>query len=233
MLGLGGGLPADELFPRAAITDAFLKVIRAPSCPALQYGWPEGDAVLRSSNRPTFRSGCTTQWCAETPPFRHALLRGSSPLPRTTRPCSHAGKATSRATGSTSHERSSMRTARRDVSRAGGGDRIPRGTDSRAAGADSRRREGDHRPGEALRVAGESDHARGGTGCAGRERLRVRAKSIRPRAKSIRPRAKIGHARAKLVLTRGDRGKEGANGRRQEAQAIFRGKSSFVRAEET
>jgi hypothetical protein len=137
MLGLGGGLPADELFPRAAITDAFLKVIRAPSCPALQYGWPEGDAVLRSSNRPTFRSGCTTQWCAETPPFRHALLRGSSPLPRTTRPCSHAGKATSRATGSTSHERSSMRTARRDVSRAGGGDRIPRG--SPAGGSASRR----------------------------------------------------------------------------------------------
>ena len=48
MLGLGGGLPADELFPRAAITEAFLRVIRAPSCPALQYGWPEGDAVLRS-----------------------------------------------------------------------------------------------------------------------------------------------------------------------------------------
>ena len=43
-----------EVFPRTssfrgrAITEAFLEVIRAPSCPALQYGWPEGDADLRA-----------------------------------------------------------------------------------------------------------------------------------------------------------------------------------------
>ena len=39
-------------------------------------------------NRPTFRSGCTTPMVcrnSSVPPFRHALLRGSSPLPRTTR----------------------------------------------------------------------------------------------------------------------------------------------------
>jgi 2-aminoadipate transaminase len=46
-IALGGGLPAEELFPRAQIVTAFLEAIRAPACPALQYGWPEGDLKLR------------------------------------------------------------------------------------------------------------------------------------------------------------------------------------------
>ena len=46
-IALGGGFPAEELFPRAGIVAAFLDAIRVPACPALQYGWPEGDAGLR------------------------------------------------------------------------------------------------------------------------------------------------------------------------------------------
>jgi 2-aminoadipate transaminase len=47
VLALGGGLPAEEMFPRSQIADAFLASLRVPSCPALQYGWPEGDPGLR------------------------------------------------------------------------------------------------------------------------------------------------------------------------------------------
>ncbi len=42
---LGGGLPADELFPRRALHDAFNRAVTSPT--ALQYGWPEGARRLR------------------------------------------------------------------------------------------------------------------------------------------------------------------------------------------
>ncbi len=44
---LAGGLPAAELFPRTELASAFLSVVSEPRCSALQYGWPEGDPVLR------------------------------------------------------------------------------------------------------------------------------------------------------------------------------------------
>ncbi len=44
---MGGGLPAEELFPRAELAQAFLEVLSEPRCSALQYGWPEGDPDLR------------------------------------------------------------------------------------------------------------------------------------------------------------------------------------------
>ncbi|HEY2509279.1 MAG TPA: PLP-dependent aminotransferase family protein [Polyangiaceae bacterium] len=47
-IGLAGGLPAPELFPRAGFAQAFLDAVRVPACPALQYGWPEGDEGLRA-----------------------------------------------------------------------------------------------------------------------------------------------------------------------------------------
>lgn len=47
VLALGGGLPADELFPREQLAEAFLSALRQPHCAALQYGWPEGDSALR------------------------------------------------------------------------------------------------------------------------------------------------------------------------------------------
>ena len=47
LLSLAGGLPADELFPRKKLAAAFLSVIGRPQCPALQYGWPEGNEGLR------------------------------------------------------------------------------------------------------------------------------------------------------------------------------------------
>lgn len=48
IISLGGGLPAPELFPRQAITSAFQRAMRDPSCQALQYDWPEGQSRLRS-----------------------------------------------------------------------------------------------------------------------------------------------------------------------------------------
>jgi 2-aminoadipate transaminase len=47
VLGLAGGLPADELFPRKLLADAFLSAVATPSSGALQYGWPEGNEGLR------------------------------------------------------------------------------------------------------------------------------------------------------------------------------------------
>jgi len=46
-LSLGGGLPADELFPRAALARAFVRAMREPQASALQYAWPEGRQALR------------------------------------------------------------------------------------------------------------------------------------------------------------------------------------------
>ncbi|HEY6458698.1 MAG TPA: PLP-dependent aminotransferase family protein [Polyangiaceae bacterium] len=48
VVGLGGGLPAADLFPRRELASAFLAVVYEPTCSALQYGWPEGDPDLRS-----------------------------------------------------------------------------------------------------------------------------------------------------------------------------------------
>jgi 2-aminoadipate transaminase len=48
VIGLGGGLPAPELFPRLGLASSFFRVIRAPASPALQYGWPEGQEKLRA-----------------------------------------------------------------------------------------------------------------------------------------------------------------------------------------
>lgn len=42
-----GGLPDPKMFPRAALTRAFLQAIEARDAPALQYGWPEGRPGLR------------------------------------------------------------------------------------------------------------------------------------------------------------------------------------------
>ncbi|WP_207843952.1 aminotransferase-like domain-containing protein [Williamsia soli] len=44
---LGGGMPATELFPRAALTDAFRAAMDDPAAAALQYDWPEGRHGLR------------------------------------------------------------------------------------------------------------------------------------------------------------------------------------------
>src|SRR5437763_9675271 len=43
VIGLAGGLPAEELLPRAELSRALAEV----SGGALQYGWPEGDEALR------------------------------------------------------------------------------------------------------------------------------------------------------------------------------------------
>lgn len=48
MIGLGGGLPADELFPRALLSRAFLAVLGRADGDGLQYGWPEGSRGLRA-----------------------------------------------------------------------------------------------------------------------------------------------------------------------------------------
>jgi 2-aminoadipate transaminase len=42
-----GGLPDPKMFPRSALTRAFLQAIGARDAPALQYGWPEGRPGLR------------------------------------------------------------------------------------------------------------------------------------------------------------------------------------------
>src|SRR6476659_788525 len=46
-ISLGGGLPSDELFPRAALARAFVRAMREPRASALQYAWPEGREQLR------------------------------------------------------------------------------------------------------------------------------------------------------------------------------------------
>ena len=46
-LQLAGGLPHEALFPRAALAEAFERVVARPGCTAFQYGWPEGNAQLR------------------------------------------------------------------------------------------------------------------------------------------------------------------------------------------
>jgi 2-aminoadipate transaminase len=43
-----GGLPDAKMFPRAALTRAFLQAIETRDAPALQYGWPEGRPGLRA-----------------------------------------------------------------------------------------------------------------------------------------------------------------------------------------
>jgi 2-aminoadipate transaminase len=48
VIGFGGGLPADVLFPRAALTAAFVRAVQRPAAAALQYGWPEGLEGLRT-----------------------------------------------------------------------------------------------------------------------------------------------------------------------------------------
>jgi 2-aminoadipate transaminase len=48
LIGLAGGLPDSRLFPRVAMHTAMAKVMRDPSLRGLQYGWPEGDGVLRA-----------------------------------------------------------------------------------------------------------------------------------------------------------------------------------------
>src|SRR5688572_18548429 len=47
VLSFAGGLPDPRIFPRAALTRAFLRVIGHSGTPALQYGWPEGRPALR------------------------------------------------------------------------------------------------------------------------------------------------------------------------------------------
>jgi len=48
VISLAGGLPAPELFPRAALAASFLRAIHAPRGDAFQYGWPEGRERLRA-----------------------------------------------------------------------------------------------------------------------------------------------------------------------------------------
>jgi 2-aminoadipate transaminase len=47
VIGLAGGLPAAERFPRRALGASFLRALARPGIPALQYGWPEGALPLR------------------------------------------------------------------------------------------------------------------------------------------------------------------------------------------
>jgi 2-aminoadipate transaminase len=46
VIALAGGLPADELLPRAALAAVIVDVTRTSA--ALQYGWPEGDERVRA-----------------------------------------------------------------------------------------------------------------------------------------------------------------------------------------
>jgi 2-aminoadipate transaminase len=48
VINLGGGLPSEKQFPRSALAASFLRILGAPRAPALQYGWPEGQAELRA-----------------------------------------------------------------------------------------------------------------------------------------------------------------------------------------
>ena len=47
VLSFAGGLPDPDIFPRAALTRAFLRAIGHSGAPALQYGWAEGRPGLR------------------------------------------------------------------------------------------------------------------------------------------------------------------------------------------
>lgn len=47
VIGMGGGLPAGPLFPRAPLARAFVRAMREPAASALQYAWPEGRERLR------------------------------------------------------------------------------------------------------------------------------------------------------------------------------------------
>jgi 2-aminoadipate transaminase len=48
LIALGGGLPANDLFPRRALAASFLRAVSEPNAAALQYGWPEGSERLRA-----------------------------------------------------------------------------------------------------------------------------------------------------------------------------------------
>lgn len=48
LISFAGGLPAPGEFPRAKLAASFVRALQNPSCPALQYGWPEGDEDLRA-----------------------------------------------------------------------------------------------------------------------------------------------------------------------------------------
>ena len=48
VINLGGGLPSERHFPRAKLAESFLRVVNKARSGALQYGWAEGQAVLRS-----------------------------------------------------------------------------------------------------------------------------------------------------------------------------------------
>jgi 2-aminoadipate transaminase len=48
VIALGGGLPADALFPREKLARAFVRAMREPQASALQYAWPEGRERLRA-----------------------------------------------------------------------------------------------------------------------------------------------------------------------------------------
>jgi 2-aminoadipate transaminase len=60
VLSFAGGLPDPEIFPRAALTRAFLRAIGHSGAPALQYGWPEGRPALRELIASRLRArGCS------------------------------------------------------------------------------------------------------------------------------------------------------------------------------
>ncbi|WP_437590147.1 PLP-dependent aminotransferase family protein [Sorangium sp. So ce1000] len=48
LISFAGGLPAPGEFPRSKLAASFVRALQTPSCPALQYGWPEGDEDLRA-----------------------------------------------------------------------------------------------------------------------------------------------------------------------------------------
>ena len=62
VLSFAGGLPDPAVFPRTALTRAFLRAIAHSGAPALQYGWPEGRPALREyiANRLRAR-GCNVR----------------------------------------------------------------------------------------------------------------------------------------------------------------------------
>jgi 2-aminoadipate transaminase len=45
LIALAGGLPAEELMPRAGLSAVWSEIVRSPE--ALQYGWPEGNDAVR------------------------------------------------------------------------------------------------------------------------------------------------------------------------------------------
>ena len=61
IISLAGGLPARELFPSAAVTRAVERALSTSSSLAgLQYGWPEGEPMLREwvARRLNARGAC-------------------------------------------------------------------------------------------------------------------------------------------------------------------------------